>query len=384
MENLAASVKKAVDTKRQEIISFLKELVQVNTYSGNPEGINHAGEIVASGMPDRLSHRVVNDYKGVNHHIYINPEPAGQPIVIVGHLDTVFPPDSDFQDFTESDEKLLGPGTADMKGGITVMVYALQILEEFNLLENIPLRCLINGDEELGSPSSYNVIRDLAQGASYGLVFECGGLEGEVVKARRGIRRYKLSVTGKARHAGVKDEQKASAIVEISQMVLAIEALNDFENGISINVGRIEGGTVTNMVPDQAAAYFEFRFWNRETEEEVLQKIKEIVDKPVNPECTAIIECDHRRPAGCPVDGTDHVFKMVKAAAKELGQKVGQESRGGTSDANFLTDEGIPTLDGMGPVGDMDHSPDEYIVKESLFERIALTAVLLHKLAADN
>ncbi|MFV1957632.1 MAG: M20 family metallopeptidase [bacterium] len=384
MDNLAAKVQQAVGTQRKEIVAFLKELVQINTYSGNPKGINRVGEIVASRMPARLSHRVVNDYNGVNHHIFINPGSAGQPIIIVGHLDTVFPPDSEFKEFTESEEKLSGPGTADMKGGIVVMVFALNILEELKILENIPLRCLINGDEETGSGSSYNLIRDLAPGAAYGLVFECGGLEGEVVKARRGIRRYKLSVTGKARHAGVKGGPKASAVVEVSQMVLAFEDLNDLEKGISVNVGRIRGGTVTNMVPDHAVANFEFRFWNRETEDEVLEKIKAIVNNPQNPECTAVIECDHRRPAGCPVDGTDHIYKMVKTAAKELGQKVGQESRGGTSDANFLTDEGIPTLDGMGPVGDMDHSPDEYIVKESLFERIALTAVLLHKLAAGG
>jgi len=384
LDNLAAKVQQAVDAQRPEIVAFLKELVQINTYSGNPEGVNRVGEMVASGMPDRLSHRVVNDYKGVNHHIYTNQDSAGQPIVIVGHIDTVFPPDSEFQEFRESEEKLFGPGTADMKGGIAVMVFALHILEEFRILENIPLRCLINGDEETGSGSSYNLIRDLSRGAAYGLVFECGGLEGEVVKARRGIRRYKLSVTGKARHAGVKGGPKASAVVEVSQMVLALEDLNDLEKGISTNVGRIGGGTVTNMVPDHAEAHFEVRFWNRETEEEVLEKIKAIVNDPQNPGCTAVIECDHRRPAGCPVDGTDHIYKMVKIAARELGQKVGQESRGGTSDANFLTDEGIPTLDGMGPIGDMDHSPDEYILRESLFERIALTAVLLHKLSAGG
>jgi len=217
----------------------------------------------------------------------------------------------------------------------------------------------------------------------YGLVFECGGLEGEVVKARRGIRRYKLTVSGKARHAGVKEGPKASAIMELSSMILALEALNDVKSGVSINVGRISGGTVTNMVPDHAEAYFEFRFWNRTTEEKTLEEIKSIIETPVNPGCHAVIECHHQRPAGCPVEGTDEIYRAVLKAARALEQEVGQEKRGGTSDANFLTDEGVPTLDGMGPIGDLDHSEDEYILKESLFERISLTALLLHTLASE-
>lgn len=381
MENLAVRIREAVDGRRSEIRDFLKELVEINTYSRNPEGLNRAGELVVSRMPGRVSHGQINDNKGINHHVFTNNDASGGPVVIVGHLDTVFPPDSRFADFTESEDRYSGPGTSDMKGGIVVMVYALRVLEELDLLADIPLKCLINSDEEIGSPFSHNLISDLAVGAMYGLVFECGGLKGEVVKARRGIRRYKLTVSGKARHAGVKEGPKASAILELSSMILALEALNDAGNGISINVGRISGGTVTNMVPDHAEANFEFRFWNRATEEKIIEKIKAIIDNPTTPGCRAVIKCHHKRPAGCPVAGTDKIYRAVLEAARALGQKVGQEKRGGTSDANFLTDEGVRTLDGMGPIGDLDHSPDEYILKESLYERISLTALLLHKLA---
>jgi glutamate carboxypeptidase len=267
-----------------------------------------------------------------------------------------------------------------MKSGVAVIVYALRILEELNILGSIPIKCLINGDEEIGSPHSRPIIKELSKWASYGLVFEGGGLGGEVVHARRGIRRFKLTVTGQAHHAGVWKGPKASAILELSQMIMALESLNDKDGNVTLNVGKISGGTATNVIAELAEASFEFRFWDGEAEKKVLNKIKEIVDNPDNPECSARINCHHKRPAGCPVDGTERLYDLVRKTAEELEQPIGRERRGGTSDANFLMDEGIPTLDGMGPVGDLDHSLDEYSLKESLFERIELLALLLTRI----
>jgi len=299
---------------------------------------------------------------------------------MIGHIDTVFPPDSPFVKFEAHGDRLRGPGTADMKGGITVMIFALRVLEELGVLSKIPVQCLINGDEEIGSPHSLPLIRNMAPKAAFGLVFEAGGLNGEVVIARRGIRRFKLIVTGKARHAGVKEGPKDSAIEELARMILALEALNDQEKGISINVGKISGGIDTNIVPDNATALFEFRFWDSDAEKEVLDRIEQIVANPVNPGCSAECKCHHQRPAGCPIKGTDGLYEQTRKAAEELDQTLSRERRGGTSDANFLVSMGVPTLDGLGPVGDLDHSPEEYILTESLFERIELTTLLLMKL----
>lgn len=381
MPDYIPEIRDRVRKQRDEILDFLKNFIETNSYSRNSEGINQVGEMVLEKMPGGLDHDVTIDRNGVNHHFFsTGAEKNGGNLALVGHIDTVFPPDSVFQKFADSDGRLHGPGISDMKSGVAVIIYALRILDDMKLLDSVPVRCLINGDEEIGSPNSRPLIRKVAKWASYGLVFECAGLGGEVVSARRGIRRFALTVTGEAHHAGVWKGPKASAVLELSRMIMALEALNDREKKVSLNVGKISGGTASNVIPDLARASFEFRFWDRETENKILGKIKEIVDNPENPECSATIKCHHRRPAAGVICGADRLYSMVRKTARELDQKMGKEMRGGTSDANFLIDAGVPTLDGMGPIGDMDHSLEEYILKESLFERIELTALLMTKL----
>ncbi|MFV1957398.1 MAG: M20 family metallopeptidase [bacterium] len=381
MPDFIPEIRERVRKQRDEIASFLKDFIETNSYSRNFEGINRVGEMVYEKMPHRLDHAITTDRNGVNHHVYsTGAQGDGRNLALVGHIDTVFPPDSVFQKFADSDGRLHGPGISDMKSGVAVIVYALRVLDDMKLLDSIPVRCLINGDEEIGSPNSRPLIRKLARWASYGLVFECAGLKGEVVSARRGIRRFALTVTGEAHHAGVWKGPKASAVLELSRMIMALEALNDREKKVSLNVGKISGGTASNVIPDLARASFEFRFWDKETENEVLGKIKEIVDNPENPECYATIKCHHRRPAAGAINGADRLYSLVSRTAGELDQEMEQEMRGGASDANFLIDAGVPALDGMGPIGDMDHSLEEYILKESLFERIELTALLMTKL----
>lgn len=373
----ASLVTAAVEGLRGEIFSFLKSAVDVNSHSRNPAGINRVGQMVVDLMPHCLEHRVVVDEKGVNHHIFSNRSDNGSPVALVGHLDTVFPPDSPFQDFSDLGDRFQGPGTADMKGGIAVLVFALRVLDDLGWLSNIPLRCMINGDEEIGSPHSEALIREMAKGAACGLVFECGGLKGEMVSARRGIRRYKLTVTGQARHAGVKGGPKSSALVELSRIVLALEDLNNAEAGVSVNVGRLLGGTATNIVPDYAEAYFETRFWDTEEEKQVVARIEEVAGEASTPGCSTKLRCHHQRPAGRWVDGQDDLQALVSESADSLGQVISFEKRGGASDMNFLTDEGVPALDGLGPVGDRDHTRDEFIFKESLIDRTALTVLTL-------
>jgi len=162
-------------------------------------------------------------------------------------------------------------------------------------------------------------------------------------------------------------------------MVQALEALNDRERGISLNVGKISGGTTTNVIPDLATASFEYRFWDGKAEQETLGRINQIVSNLENPLIDATVNCHHSRPVGCPINDTDKLYNMVRDTARELGQELGKKRRGGTSDANFLVDGGVPTLDGMGPSGALDHSSEECIIKDSLFERTEFLALLMAK-----
>jgi glutamate carboxypeptidase len=378
MDDLIREIRGKVQSRHREILASLEEVVSINSYSRNYEGINFAGELVRKNMPESLHHQITTDRNGVNHHLFsTGVEQVGLNIVLLGHVDTVFPPESESRRYEETTDRIFGAGITDMKAGVVVIIHALRILDEMGLLSSIPIKCLINGDEEIGSTHSRPMIKELAKWASFGLVFEGGGRGGEVVYARRGIRRFKLTVTGEAQHAGVWEGPKASAILELARMVQSLEALNDREGGISLNVGKISGGTTTNVIPDLATASFEYRFWDGDAEKKTLSRINEIVKNPENPMTGATVNCHHHRPAGCPLEGTEELYDMVSKTALELGQKVEKERRGGTSDANFLVDGGVPTLDGMGPSGALDHSSEECIIRDSLFERTELLALLM-------
>jgi len=368
-------------SQRAQTLDLLENLIKLNSYWGNPDGVNQVGDLVLKQIPAVFKKEYCTDDNGVRHHLLTGPSEEKSKILLVGHLDTVFPPDSETTPYKVSGGKIVGPGTADMKGGIVVMVQALRILEELGLLNRIPVKCLVNGDEEVGSPFSQEMVREAAGQASSGLIFECGGLGNQVVVGRRGVIRFILTTTGQARHAGVKEGPKASAIVELARTVLALEGLNDPARGISINVGTVQGGEANNIVPDLARASFEFRFRDSEAEKEVLNKVEEIVSSVATPGCGAALETIHRRPCMVPVSGTDDLVSTLMDTARELGQSVATEERGGASDGNFLSEMGVPVLDGLGPVGDHDHSPKEYILEESLYERIELTALLLVRLA---
>jgi len=366
---------------RDQALDLLESLVRINSHWGNPDGVNRVGALVLDQIPPVLKREFTIDGNGVRHHLLTGPDANGKAILLVGHLDTVFPPESETTPFAVNDGKIVGPGTADMKGGIVVLVRALNILNDLGLLEQIPLKCLINGDEEVGSPFSSEMVRDLAAGASCGLIFECGGLDNQVVTARRGVIRFNLEATGQARHAGVKEGPKASAIAELARMVLALEGLNDHARGISVNVGTVHGGEANNIVPDLARATFEFRFRDSEAEKEILEKVQYIVGNVTTPGCGATFETLHRRPCMISVPGSEELVNVLMETAADLGQSVTAEERGGASDGNFLSEMGVPVIDGLGPVGDLDHSPLEYILEESLYERIELTALLLVRLA---
>jgi len=366
---------------RDQALDLLRDLVQINSHSENPEGVNRVADLVLNRIPASLKREVFTDGKGVNHHLLAGSSLEKKKILLVGHLDTVFPPESEATPFSVSDGKIIGPGTADMKGGIVVMVQALNILHDLGLLDKIPVKCLMNGDEEVGSPFSSRIVQKIGDEASCGLIFECGGLGNQVVVGRRGVARFTLEVTGKARHAGVKEGPKASAIVELARIILELEGLNDHARGISINVGTVQGGKANNIVPDFAAAAFEFRFRDGEAEKEILQKVESIVSSVTTPGCGAALKTLHRRPCMVQVPGSEDLVSSLMDTADELGQSVETEERGGASDGNFLSEMGVPVLDGLGPVGDMDHSADEYILEKSLYQRIELTALLLVRLA---
>jgi glutamate carboxypeptidase len=271
-----------------------------------------------------------------------------------------------------------------MKGGLAVIVGALWGLDHLKILPTIPLLLAFNGDEEIGSPNTGRKLEELARSCRFGFVFECGGPDGSVVTSRRGLRRYSLKIKGKAGHAGNIQVVKQSAVVELAQQILKLEALNDLQAGLSVNVGRVKGGTATNIVPAEAEAELEVRFLNQEHGDEVEDRIQKLANSSQEFGIETNLIKGRARPPMEHIPGTAQLFQQVVQVAARNQINLSEESRWGASDANLLTAVGLPTIDGLGPVGEMDHSEDERIVKASLFQRVELLVNLLWDLRNWN
>ena len=296
-------------------------------------------------------------------------------IVLVGHMDTVFPADTSFTAYREDEERCHGPGVYDMKGGLVVAVYALKALSHLGLLDHIPVTVLCNSDEEIGSPASRPWIEAKAGGALAALVFEGGGATNEVVTGRKGRLGLNLTVKGQAGHAA-KGGAKASAILELAHKILALEDLNDGQE-ITLNVGQIAGGIGPNTVPELATAALDARFLTPDGQRRLEQNLARIAAQGRVSGTSTTLTVQSGRPAMPQSEGNRRLWGIAREQAHLLGYDLPEELRSGVSDANFIAGLGVPVLDGLGPVGDLDHSDLEFILKNSLCARSALTAATI-------
>jgi glutamate carboxypeptidase len=264
-----------------------------------------------------------------------------------------------------------------MKGGLVVALFALKALHERKMLHHIPIRFVVNSEEEIGSPVSTEIIVSAAHQSLAALVFECGGIDGQVVTGRKGKLGFKLEITGAAGHAAVSVVDKASAIVELAHKILAFEKLNGTIPGLSVNIGRIQGGIGANTVPEEAWALGDVRISDQEALDRFHQAADRIVEKCRTPDVNCTMRVTGTRPAMPETAQNRHLYQRVKAMADQMQIDLGVESRSGVSDANTISSQGVAVVDGMGPVGAKDHSDQEYIVTRSLSERTALASAVM-------
>jgi len=370
-----------IDTERPQIIDFLRRMVSCNSFSHHKAGIDQCGAIVREEMPKCFQYQLVSEDIFGNHHIYRSHPPEVLPILLVGHLDTLCPEDPSFNTLYERADRLLGPGVNDMKGGVTVLVWSLKILERLGILERFPLLCVFNGDEELGSPgSTAKIFRHLGGQARLAYVFECGGPAGTVVTTRKGNLRYRLHITGQANHFGNLKGRKISAIAEAAQQILAIEALNGPDT--VANVGVVAGGLAANAVAEHCQLEFEARNWDLASQERTRVAIQRIISTPTIAGISLRSEEMSFRPPMTTSATAREMFELVVACGKEQHEDIIEEKRGGLSDGNWLSHVGIPVLDGLGPLGDGDFTTSEYIRTDTLFQRIELFVNVLLKTLA--
>jgi len=300
------------------------------------------------------------------------PQATRFDVLLVGHLDTVFPAGTVAERPMSRDEnRLYGPGVADMKSGLLNILWAMRTLPAEHR-QRLAIAVAMNPDEETGSVHSHQWICELAKRSNCVLVCEAARADGSLVNARKGMAGYHLEFTGVAAHAGNEPEKGRSAITAFANSILAIHALSDIPRGTTLNVGVVQGGSAANVVPEKARAELDVRFWENEEHDRVHQALVALCEKGFLDGVSTTLTRVHHKPAMAAIDATRALMQQVEQAGKEEGIPVTWQAVGGGSDANHTAALGIPTLDGLGPVGAGFHSPTEWLDIASIEPRIRL------------
>ncbi len=370
-------IREFVEGREAQMWADLEALVNINSHSENPEGCQRVLEwfeahFRANGLTEGGQ---VAGPGGRKHLILTNGVTEGPHILLVGHVDTVFPVDHPFQRFERRGEHFHGPGVSDMKGGLLVAATALGALQHIEALSKFRVTAFINSDEEVQSRTSKELLLELcATGIDVALVFEGGRSNGDLVKGRKGVGRYFLRVTGKGAHAGISHADGVNAIEDLSAKILGIQNLTDYSRGITLNVGKVSGGVSRNTVAPEANAEFDLRLIHPEDGDRIDAAVRKIATTPHLEGTETSVEGGVGRPPWPENPESESLASHFIGCAHRLGQDVGARKTGGGSDGNFTYSAGIPTIDALGPVGGNPHTPEEYIVASSMVERAILTA----------
>lgn len=356
-------------------IDKLKTLVNVDCGTQTLDGVaTVAGIIEALWRQEGWHTEQVDLGKHVGPGVFVSNKPQAEQfdVLLVGHLDTVFAPGTVAErPLTQDDARLYGPGVADMKSGLLNMLWAMRGLDEADKAR-LAIAVAMNPDEETGSVWSHEWIGKLAKRARCVLVCEAARADGSLVKARKGMAGYHLTFSGVAAHAGNDPEKGRSAVTALANSIIAINALTDWTRGTTLNVGVVQGGSAANVVADKAVAELDVRFWENDEYERVNQALEALCQQGFLDGVTTTLTQVNHKPAMAASDATRTLMKQVEAAGKEEGIAITWQAVGGGSDANHTAALGIPTLDGLGPVGAGFHSPAEWLDKASIAPRIRL------------
>ncbi len=348
----------------------LAELININSYTKNKKGVDANGALMQKKFEALNFKTTIYERKEIGNHLFFeSAKKEGPKMLLLGHLDTVFPPGT-FEHFSEDSEWIYGPGVCDMKGGNMVMVEALRAQEK---IYNIDV--LLVSDEETGSDDSRELTFHLAKNYTYCLVFEAAGKNEEIVTARKGIGTFSIEITGKAAHAGNCYTQGVDANQEAAHKILALSHLSSLEEGTTVNVGKIEGGIGANTISPYAKLLFETRFSKISERDRILKEMHEIVNTSYIEGTSAKLSGNLQRDV---MEENSKQLEFIKLLENWTNSKLLTEKRGGGSDANIAASAGAITLDGFGPYGDGDHTIHERANKKSYFNRIELVTKIFN------
>lgn len=382
-----ATLREIASRRYDEFVSALEEMVNVDCGSYTPAGVNAIADLCearfrANGWEvERTSHRPAGDEPQLGDLVIGRLHGAGgSNVLLVGHMDTVFDEGTVAErPFRIDGDLARGPGVSDMKGGLLTGFFATEVLLEAGFDGFGAITYVCNPDEEIGSPFSGSVIRELAPRHDAAFVLEGARASGAIVSARKGVTDYRIVIHGRAAHAGVEPEKGRSAVLAASHAIVALHALNGRWPGVTVNVGVVRGGTRTNVVAERCELHVDLRSPGLQTLEEAEAEIERICNELAVEEVTSEVSADRWHRPMEKMEGGTRLVEVAVGVAAELGFELRDAATGGASDANTTSAAGTPTLDGLGPIGGDDHAPAEWIDLMSVVPRIALLAGIISR-----
>ncbi len=366
-----------------DFIEELRPLVNTDCGTTTTAGVAQIAQSMHQKYLDLGWHAEIVDLgSAVGPGVFATNKPGASQydVLLVGHMDTVFPEGTAAERPLTIDGNIArGPGVADMKAGLISILWALRGLDAATL-DRLAIAIAMNPDEETGSVHSHDWIGSIAKKSRCVLVAEAARTDGTLVKARKGVGIYQIEFKGVAAHAGNDHEKGRSAVTELAHWTLALEKLTDYTAGTTVNVGLISGGTATNVVPEHATAKIDIRFWKTSEFEKIERALQELQGKPFTRDVSVTLQRLSFMPAMEASADTEALMRTVEAAGAEMNLPIGWKAVGGGSDANHTAALGIPSLDGFGPIGGNFHNESEYLELDSVLPRIQLLQNVLRRL----
>ncbi len=364
-----------LESKEQAMLELLREIVNIDSGSYDKAGVDRVVDVIRTHLESSGVRCEIIKHTEFGNSMRAVVEGPGeqQPIMLLGHCDTVFPSGTAARrSFKIEGQTGYGPGIADMKAGLVVNTF---VLEGYALFGGADVFALYTSDEEIASPVGRDVIEREAQSARAVLNAEPGRPSGNVVTSRKGAAFINFEVAGRAAHSGVNHGAGASAIEALCRKVPRLHRLTNYAEGTTVNVGLVRGGTSVNTVADSAAASIDIRFRTIEAMNSVLHRVQGILEAADVPGTSTRITSQRRFLPMVPTPGSDELFRVYKAAAERIGFDVDGEFTGGSADSGFTAALGVPTLCGVGPVGGNPHTAEEYLDLRTIVPRAKALAL---------
>jgi glutamate carboxypeptidase len=370
-------------SRQKQIVALIREFVECESPSDDPAAVNRFVDLLGDVAPSFARVKTVPGGRFGRHFVCefdLFVKKKQRQILALGHSDTVWPIGTlSSMPFRQKEGRLWGPGVLDMKAGIAFFIYAMRILRDLEVPVAHKVVMQINSDEEVGSESSRALTEKNAKRSQFVLVLEpASGLEGKLKTARKGIGDYAVTVRGKATHSGLDFAGGASAILELARQIEKIAGFTNLPRGVTVNPGVISGGTRVNVVAAEARADVDMRVVRLKDAAALDRKFRAL--RPVDKRCTIEVTGGLNRPPLERSPAIVQLFRKAQALSHDMGVQLDETSVGGGSDGNFTAALGVPTLDGLGAVGEGAHALNESILVDRIADRTALLAKLVAEL----